>query len=353
MTSDSYWTDPGPFGRTKLALVKHYLGGWFPILGSHWDRLTYLDTHAGRGSYGTGEVGSPIIALRTLLDHPHFGTTLSRTRFDFRFVERNADELNRLKDDVQRIGPLPSRVHVIPVVADAFEAVRSLAKDNLGPTFAFVDPFGFKVPVDALRDLMNSGRVELFVNIMWRELRMAMAQRPEEGTAMAETLNGVFGDVWRDFPEDTENALEIAVRTIAEQVGAQWWTCVRMVSGGTAVRYFLIHFTNHEKGRDLMKECVWKIAPVDGFTVFRSLDPQRPHLIRLRPDLQPVTEWVRTSLRRRPQRWKHLVSRVRDTLWLPKHLNEVIRKMHRAAEIEGSDYTGRFAARNDPLLRLK
>ena len=352
MTDDSYWHDPGTFGRTKLALVKHYLGGWFPILGSRWDRLTYLDTHAGRGSYATGEEGSPILALRTLLEHPEFDRLLRNTRFDFRFVERNEEELNRLKEDVQLLGQLPSRIRVTVVAGDAFEAVRSLAKHDPGPTFAFVDPFGFKVPIDALRDLMDCDRVELFVNIMWRELRMAMAQRPEEGTAMAEILNGIFGRSWRDFPSEPESAINEAARTISDRVGARWWTHVRMRSGGTAFRYFLIHFTNHDKGRDLMKECVWKIAPQDGFTVVRSADPKRPYLIRPTPDLNPLKEWVRDSLGCGPRRWQQLTEEIRPTVWLSKHLNQTIRAMHREGELEGSEHTGRFAATNNPLLHL-
>ena len=352
MTDDSYWRDPGPFGRTKLALVKHYLGGWFPILGSHWERLTYLDTHAGRGSYGTGDEGSPIVALRTLLGHSAFEGVLCNTRFDFRFVERNEEELNRLQEDVRRLGRLPDRIRVIPMAGDAFEAVRSLAKGTPGPTFAFVDPFGFKVPINALRDLMDCDRVELFVNIMWRELRMAMAQRPQDGTAMADILNGIFGHSWRDFPSDAESAIDDAARTIAERVGARWWTHVRMRSGGTAFRYFLIHFTNHDKGRDLMKECVWKIAPTDGFTVVRSADPSQPYLIRPIPDLKPLREWVRNSLESGPRRWRRLTEEIRGTVWLSKHLNQTIRAMHKEGKLEGSRHPGRFAAKNNPLLHL-
>lgn len=353
MNNDAYWKDPGPFGRTKLALVRHYLGGWFPILGSGWDDLTYLDTHAGRGSYDTGEEGSPIVALRTLLEHPHFRTRLSSSQFHFVFVEQDEEALNRLKADVQRIEALPNRVHVTLVSGDAFDAIRSLAKGNPGPMFAFVDPFGFKVPVDALRELMNCDRVELFVNIMWRELHMAMGHEPEDGTPMAGILNGIFGEAWRGFPADPESSMDAAARTIAERVGAKWWTYVRMLSGGTAFRYFLIHFTNHERGRDLMKECVWKIAPADGFTVSRSSNPGQAYLIRPEPNLSPLEDHIRTQLRHGPRRWKQLTEELRATLWMPKHLNEVIRRMRRTGEVEGSEYTGRFAATNDPLLCLK
>ena len=42
----------------------------------------------------------------------------------------------------------------------------------MAPAFLFVDPCGFKIPAPLLGDLMKAGRVELFINVMWRELDM-------------------------------------------------------------------------------------------------------------------------------------------------------------------------------------
>jgi hypothetical protein len=48
----------------------------------------------------------------------------------------------------------------------------------MAPAFLFVDPYGFKIPAKLLGDLMKAGRVELFINVMWRELDMLIQQRP-------------------------------------------------------------------------------------------------------------------------------------------------------------------------------
>jgi hypothetical protein len=38
---------------------------------------------------------------------------------------------------------------------------------------------------------MQAGRVELFVNVMWRELDRPIQQRPEAGTPHAQTLDDI------------------------------------------------------------------------------------------------------------------------------------------------------------------
>ncbi|MYH72240.1 MAG: three-Cys-motif partner protein TcmP, partial [Acidimicrobiia bacterium] len=57
-----------PHTAAKHELLKHYLNAWFPILASRERRIMFLDGFAGPGIYSDGSPGSPVIALRTLLD---------------------------------------------------------------------------------------------------------------------------------------------------------------------------------------------------------------------------------------------------------------------------------------------
>jgi hypothetical protein len=41
-------------------------------MARHNGRILFVDGFAGPGRYLDGEDGSPLIALKTLLDHPHF-----------------------------------------------------------------------------------------------------------------------------------------------------------------------------------------------------------------------------------------------------------------------------------------
>jgi three-Cys-motif partner protein len=57
--------------RAKHQLLDRYLGGWYPILSKWSRRVLYIDGFAGRGRYNDGSEGSPLVAIKRLLDHRH------------------------------------------------------------------------------------------------------------------------------------------------------------------------------------------------------------------------------------------------------------------------------------------
>jgi hypothetical protein len=118
-------------------------------------------------------------------------------------------------------------------------------------------------------------------------------------------------------------------------------------------RYFLLHLTNHDAGRDLMKECIWKACPNGGYYASKSDNPRQRLLIQPEPNLIPLRDWVVESLTAGPKHWQDLIEALREELWLPKHLNEVIRTMRNSKAIVADGYKGAFALKNNPLLHLK
>lgn len=74
-------------------------------------------------------------------------------------------------------------------------------RSHIATAFVFVDPYGFSLPGSLLRKIMQAGRVELFINVSWRELDMAIAQAKQEissGAALEKTLDSVFAGLdWR------------------------------------------------------------------------------------------------------------------------------------------------------------
>ncbi|MPZ21454.1 MAG: three-Cys-motif partner protein TcmP [Luteitalea sp.] len=355
-----YWAEYTNLQHVKHELVRRYLGGWFPKLGTWAGRVIYVDTHAGRGRHLTGQLGSPLVALKALLTHNYRDALLKKSEFRFLLIERDPVNLSALQEELEALGPLPNGVIVEPLAGDAFailqrlvEPLRSTRK-RLAPAFAFVDPYGFKVPCGILSALMGTGRVELFVNLIWRELDMALAQGRDKA-GMAATLDLVFdGPEWRSVVDsaDFDERAEQAVQLLATKVGAQWWTSIRMLGDNRATRYLLVHFTNHEDGRDLMKDCVWSIAPHGGFYVRKSDNPNQQVLITPQPDLAPVKAWMLKQLRDGPKRWQDLHAALRPEPWRETHLNSVIRELRRQGIVTADDYRGRFGSKANPLLRL-
>lgn len=85
-----YWGDYSKLQRVKHQFIREYLKGWLPKLTlgpTGCRRLLYIDTHAGRGKHQTGHLGSPLVALTTLLEHTSRSQMLRNTEVRYYFIE--------------------------------------------------------------------------------------------------------------------------------------------------------------------------------------------------------------------------------------------------------------------------
>lgn len=351
--------------KVKHDLIRSYLNGWIPklCLGG-FKRILFVDTHAGRGSYLNGELGSPLVAVKTLLDHQFRDRILAGGEVVFNFIERDEANLNCLNEELGQLAPLPEKVRVHTEAGDCFElidnAIDSLeqSKKKMAPGFVFCDPYGFTVPGKLLHRLMKHKGVELFVNVIWRELDMAMAQG-RKGTisnGMRDRLDSIFdGRDWQTAVdgETADERAEQCASLFRDVVGAQWATYISMIDHGRT-RYFLLHLSNHDSGRDLMKECIWKSCPDGGYYARKCDDHRQPVLIEPEPDLRDVESWVMAQLHEKPRHWQELHALVREELWLVKHVNQVVRSLRKNNEIEAvkSSYNGSCVPKSNPLLRM-
>lgn len=358
-TNPNYWKEYNNLQHTKHALIEQYLGGWFPKLGSWSGRILYLDTHAGKGKHDSGKYGSPLIALKTLLEHSYKDTILKKCEVIFKFIELDEENCAFLKSEIEALGKLPKNIKTDVITGNCFEELEELVEylkesgKNLAPAFIFVDPYGFKVPGDILKKLMEFPNVELFVNIIWRELSMAIAQA-ESKPGMAKTLDLVFdGNEWRSLiGQEFRVQADEAVKLLRTKFGANWATHIRMLGKNQAIRYLLLHLSNHDAGRDLMKYCMWKTCPGGDFYARSTDNPSQQFLIEDKPDLSSLKVWVTDKLKNSPKKWKSLLNDIRAEAWRDTHLNQAIRELRKEKIINGRKHDGVFAPKNNPELYL-
>jgi three-Cys-motif partner protein len=300
------------------------------------------------------------MAIQTLLSHTYRDRILEKSEVLFFFIEHASENVDLLRTEVHALGNIPKRIHVHISCDDCFTQMENILSSleekgkRIAPAFVFVDPYGFKVPGNLIRRLLAAGRVEVFINIIWRELDMAMAQASNQShDGMTETLNYVFGgEGWREIiRESSDVRADNTIDLLRDLYGARWVTSMRMLGDNRVTRYVLAHFTNHEAGRDLMKDCMWAVCPDGGFYARRSDNPKQTMLIEPKPNLTPLKEWLNNQLRE-PLRWSGLSERIRTELWRNVHLSQIIRECRRKGEIVPSGFTGRFSEKADPLLSL-
>jgi len=355
----SYWKEYTNLQFVKHKLIREYLNGWFPKLGTWCGRILYVDTHAGRGKHIGGEVGSPLVALQTFLEHSWRDKILSRCDVIFMFIEASEENASQLQKELDGLGELPAKVSYKIYCQNAFQLLSELADkfertaNKLAPCFMFIDPYGFSVPCEVLRKIKAYSRSELLLTLIWRELDMAM-QQPKPPQALKTRIDSVYaGHEWEHIKSinDFDARGEASIQLLKQKIGGKWATYIRMLGNNQKTRYFLLHLTDHEAGRDLMKQVVWKCCPENGYYARKEDDPNQQYLIKPEPDLKQLTRWLCNKLRRKPWTWAQLVESLREQIWLNKHLWQVIRELKNKGEVIATDFIGKFSQKANPTFR--
>jgi three-Cys-motif partner protein len=291
--------DLTPHTKAKHDILGRYLDGWYPILSSWNGRVLFLDGFAGRGRYNDGSEGSPLIALRHLLDHRYFPQMRQR-EFVFYFIEANRDNAESLRNEIDAFkaerAPWPESVKVY-VINDKFDRTANAMLDHLreqkrslAPTFAFIDPFGYSgLPMELIADLLSYSKTEIFVNFM-----VGHVQRFIERDGQENAMRSLYGMDVRDIldgydgqADRVEHLRSVYESQLRERVGFDFVQSFAMINETGNIGYYLFHGTRHRKGVKLMKDAMWKIDPEGGYT-FSDRMAGQDVLFTLDPDLQPL-----------------------------------------------------------------
>ena len=137
--------DPHTLG--KHLVLRSYLDAWLPILGSWTKRILFIDGFAGPGEYKGGEDGSPVIAMRALVEHT--AKKAIGAKVGFLFIEKEDGRAEHLAEVVEHWNPKLPDGSQAAVITGQFDETMSGVLDRideqnrrLAPAFVMIDPFG-------------------------------------------------------------------------------------------------------------------------------------------------------------------------------------------------------------------
>lgn len=281
-----------PHTRAKHEILRRYLQAWLPILGKYHERIVYIDGFAGPGLYEGGEPGSPVIALKTALDHAQriSGEVV------FLFIENDTDRADSLKGQIATLSlPASFRCDVesgpcAPILSSLLARIEATG-GSLAPTFAFLDPFGYShTPFDLVARILRNQRCEVLITFMYEEINRFISF--EQETAHFDELFGC--DRWRQAANlrtslERQNFLRelyrAQLRTVA---GARYVHAFEMRNANGRVDYFLYFATNSLLGVKKMKEAMWKVDPAGGYRFSDATDPSQAVLFATEPDPRDI-----------------------------------------------------------------
>jgi three-Cys-motif partner protein len=232
-------------------------------------RVLIIDGFCGPGEYQGGEEGSPIVALRTYLEHASRQRMTSK--FVFLFIDKKKDRITHLEEvAIPRLGELPSNVEVVCHHGSFDESMVSILDDlqqrgkHMAPAFAFVDPFGFSdTPMNIIHRILEHPRSEVLITVMVDRIRQFLGH-PEE--AIRDRWHELFGDEgWQDLldaPNRLQAIGDFYAERLSEAVKYVW--SFRMLNPNDRPIYDLFFGTNHLDGLRKMKAAMWSVDPSGG-----------------------------------------------------------------------------------------
>jgi len=282
--------------KAKHEILQHYLGGWFNILASVSGRIVYIDGFAGPGVYKGGEDGSPVIALRTAINHMLKPNTKSDIMF--LFIENDKRREIKLKEVLEKEFPtLPEKVQYEVIGADFEPTLRRIFHEldesgkKLAPTFAFIDPFGFSdFSMDLMKKLVSYDRCEVLITFMAGFVHRFLDPLREP------LLDSLFGTpVWRDIRkvEGTKipELLNLYEKQLKEVCGANFTRSFEMKGEYNQVIYYMIFATKHWLGLKLMKDSMWSVDRRGQYSFSDRIGSAQKFLM----DFQDEPDWIRKA----------------------------------------------------------
>ncbi len=277
-----------PHTAAKHEILRRYLQAWVPILSQgNYPHLVVVDGFAGPGRYSQGEEGSPIIAIKAVIEQPR----PIRAKIDFHFIELDERRAQHLSDEIAAL-PLPSnittRIHGKRSFQNAFPEVWN-SYANLSrrpPTFVFIDPFGFKIPFSYVAEILHAPSCEVLITFMFEEINRFLSQGQQP-----DNFDELFGcPDWREaikikLPSERLKFLhDLYQRQLVKAAGAKFVRSFAMRNKRNTMDYFLFFATNSELGLNKMKEAMWRMDEGGTYTFSDATDPNQSVLFAAEPD---------------------------------------------------------------------
>ncbi|MCY3894835.1 MAG: three-Cys-motif partner protein TcmP [Chloroflexi bacterium] len=263
--------DLEPHTRGKHLVLERYMQAWLPIMTSWNGRVLFIDAFAGPGEYSGGEPGSPVIALRTLINHS--ARSRIRSEVNYLFIENEKSRSKHLEGILVNLkGQIPPSCNY-EVITSTFDETLTEVLDyieeqrtRLAPAFVMIDPFGVSgTPMTTIARILENPRSEVYISFMYEWINRFKSQDEFGGH-----LDNLFGcPDWRrglDIAgsEGTRNFYYNLYKSQLKKNGAKYVVHFELYEGNRHV-YTIFFGTQHLDGCDRMKEAIWKVDPFGEF----------------------------------------------------------------------------------------
>jgi three-Cys-motif partner protein len=329
-----------PHTAAKHEILRRYVQAWAPILSQgNFPHLVFVDGFAGPGRYSKGEEGSPVIAIKAVMEQPR----PIKAKIDFHFIELDKRRSDHLTTEIGALKLPPNvtaKIHGGRSFQEAFPEVWNSYAPKLGrsppPTFVFIDPFGFKIPFTYVAEVLRAQSCEVLITFMLEEINRFLSQGQQP-----DNFDALFGcRDWREginikLPRERVKFLhDLYQRQLTQAAGANFVRSFAMRNERNTMDYFLSFATNNELGLRKMKEAMWRLDESGTYTFSDATDPNQSMLFTAEPDRRFLTRLIVdkfAGVETTPNQIERFV--VRETPFRETHYRKVLQALEEAGKI--------------------
>lgn len=347
--------------RAKHAILRAYLNAWFPILGSAYPTVVFVDGFCGPGRYTAGEPGSPLVAIDAALKQ----TKPLPANVVFLFTDERLDRIEHLKGELSGLKLLPN--FKVSVEHGRFDEVFSALLDDLeaagqglAPTFAFLDPFGFAgLPFELVERILRNEHCEVFITFMVNAIQRFLTHPDEQVRAEIQSLFGTGEAVAiADGGGDRTEGLRMLYQTRLKSA-ARFVRSFEIRDTPGHVLYYLFFASNNPLGHEKMKEAMWGVDREGGFRFADNTDPTQLVLLSEDP-AAPLARLIGSHFGgKQVLAGEVLAWGMNETVFLNKHTRAALKILEGRADLQvlpikagGEKRRGRTFP-SDAVLRFK
>ena len=271
MPPNSTTWDLEPHTRGKHLVLEGYMQAWLPIMTRWNGRVLFIVAFAGPGEYSSGEPGSPVIALRTMIDHQ--ARSRIRSEVNYLFIEKDesrSEHLEEILADIKEQLPASCSYDVITstfdeTLTDVLDYIDE-QRTRLAPAFVMIDPFGVsETPMSVVARILDNPKSEVYISFMYQWIN-----RFRNHPNFERHLDELFGcPDWRRGSDiaGSKRRRKFFCNLYKSQLkksGAKYTVHFDLYEGNRHV-YTIFFGTQHLDGCDRMKQAIWKVDPFGEF----------------------------------------------------------------------------------------
>jgi len=235
--------------KVKHMVIQDYINIWIKILGSSFD-LSIIDCYGGNGVYldcnDLVHYGSPIIIQKLIKEN---FSKLNR-KAKLYVIEEDLATLENLKYVLETT----EGANGITFINNDFNIIAKELISNIKSKaqLYFIDPFGYNIEFDILKEIMKKNHSEIILNFMYNGLN-----RGVNASKVKDYNDNFFGcQDWAYLSSITTNRENEIVNFYKERCKSiAKFVFPYRLSFPTINRtyYYLFHLTNHINGATIMK----------------------------------------------------------------------------------------------------